>query len=91
MNAGLLVLTNLNRRLMPLIRYPVGDLACWREPARHAMRKFAFKGRSASSQRVRVGILIADDRRNRRAIVRDATASDDWQLVIEPDRHNAMC
>lgn len=78
---GLLVLTNLNRRLMPLLRYPVGDRASWREPVGTAMRKFVLKGRSASSQRVRVGILslmpseIGD-------LVHHTVASDDWQLVI---------
>ena len=79
---GLLVLTNLHRRLMPLIRYPVGDLACWREPAGTAQRKFALKGRSASSQRVRVGILslITDEIGE---TVRCITGSDDWQLLIE--------
>ncbi|MDD1005010.1 phenylacetate--CoA ligase family protein [Pseudomonas sp. TNT2022 ID642] len=78
---GRLVMTNLTRRLMPLIRYPVGDLACWREPATVPMRKFALMGRSASSQRVRVGtltLMIEDIA----GIVRRATGSEDWQLII---------
>lgn len=78
---GRLLITNLTRRLMPLIRYPVGDLACWREPATASMRKFALMGRSTSSQRVRVSsltLLIEDIA----AIVARITASDDWQLVI---------
>ena len=78
---GRLVITHLSRRLMPLIRYPVGDLACWREPATAPMRKFALMGRSASSQRVRVSnltLLIEDIAR----IVQCVTASDDWQLLI---------
>ncbi|VVN99780.1 Phenylacetate-coenzyme A ligase [Pseudomonas fluorescens] len=83
---GLLVLTNLHRRLMPLIRYPVGDRACWREPAGSAQRKFALKGRSASSQRVRVGIvsLIPQEIAE---LIRRVACSDDWQLVIEQARH----
>lgn len=80
--SGLLVLTNLQRRVMPLIRYPVGDLACWREPAGTAQRKFALKGRCGSSQRVRVGILsLMPDEIG--ANVRRITGSDDWQLLIE--------
>ncbi|WP_435036778.1 phenylacetate--CoA ligase family protein [Pseudomonas neuropathica] len=78
---GRLVMTNLTRRLMPLIRYPVGDLACWREPATAPTRKFALMGRSASSQRVRVGtltLMIEDIA----GMVRRATGSEDWQLVI---------
>ncbi|MGG7671615.1 AMP-binding protein [Pseudomonas sp. WC2] len=78
---GRLVVTNLTRRLMPLIRYPVGDLACWREPAGVPMRKFALQGRSANSSRVRVGslTLMTDDID---AIVRRITGGDDWQLLI---------
>ena len=79
---GVLVVTSLHRRLMPLIRYPVGDLACWREPEGTAHRKFALKGRSSSSQRVRVGILslITEEISE---TVRRITGSDDWQLLIE--------
>jgi phenylacetate-CoA ligase len=83
---GLLVLTNLNRTLMPLIRYPVGDRACWREPAGTARRKFALKGRSASSQRVRVGLLSLIPSEIG-AIVQHTVGSDDWQLMIEQTAH----
>jgi phenylacetate-CoA ligase len=79
---GRLVVTNLTRRLMPLIRYPVGDRACWREPASVPTRKFALQGRCANSSRVRVAslTLITDDIA---AIVQRITGSDDWQLVID--------
>jgi phenylacetate-CoA ligase len=78
---GRLLITNLTRRLMPLIRYPVGDLACWRESATASMRKFALMGRSMSSQRVRVSslTLLIDDIDT---IIQRNTVSDDWQLVI---------
>lgn len=79
---GRLVVTNLTRRLMPVIRYPVGDLACWREPAGTPMRKFALMGRSMNSQRVRVGVLSLDTG-DIGALVQTLGASDDWQLVIE--------
>lgn len=79
---GVLVLTNLHRRLMPLLRYPVGDLACWREPVGTPQRKFALKGRSGNSQRVRVGILsLMTDEISE--TVRSTAGSDDWQLLIE--------
>ncbi|MCX2546427.1 phenylacetate--CoA ligase family protein [Pseudomonas sp. COW5] len=79
---GRLVMTNLTRRLMPLIRYPVGDRACWREVEQTPARKFALMGRCADSQRVRVGILtlLPDEIGN---AVQCITHSDDWQLVIE--------
>jgi phenylacetate-CoA ligase len=81
---GLLVVTNLTRRLMPLLRYPVGDRACWREPSATPMRKFALKGRSAHSQRVRVGTLslLIDEIL---LIVQRVAGSDQWQLVIEQE------
>ena len=79
---GLLVLTNLHRRLMPLIRYPVGDLACWREPPGTAQRKFALRGRSGTSQRVRVGVVSLMTEEISES-VRCITGSDDWQLLIE--------
>ncbi|WP_202368063.1 phenylacetate--CoA ligase family protein [Pseudomonas sp. MWU318] len=79
---GKLVLTNLTRRLMPVIRYPVGDLACWREPAGTPMRKFALMGRSMSSQRVRVGVLSLDIS-DIGDLVHRCASSTDWQLVIE--------
>lgn len=79
---GMLVTTNLTRRLMPMIRYPVGDRACWREPCTTPMRKFALMGRSADSQRVRVGSLSLLTR-TLSELVHRCTASDDWQLVLE--------
>jgi len=81
---GLLVVTNLTRRLMPLIRYPVGDRACWREPASTPRRKFALKGRSAHSQRTRVGTLslFTEDIH---AIVQQVANTEQWQLLIEHD------
>lgn len=81
---GLLVVTNLTRRLMPLLRYPVGDRACWCEPGNTPMRKFALKGRSAHSQRVRVGSasLLIDEMLQ---IVQRVAGTDQWQLRIEHD------
>lgn len=52
---GLLVVTNLTRTLMPIIRYPVGDLAQWVEVPGSASRKFKLAGRSSLGHRVRVG------------------------------------
>lgn len=79
---GLLVLTNLTRRLMPLLRYPVGDRACWREPTATPMRKFALKGRSAHSQRIRVGVLSLFTEEIHE-IVQRVAHSEQWQLRIE--------
>jgi len=79
---GQLVITNLTRRLMPLIRYPVGDLACWRDPPATARRKFALMGRSMNGQRVRVGTLSLQIGEIDSLMQRLRIGSD-WQLVIE--------
>jgi phenylacetate-CoA ligase len=79
---GVLVVTNLTRRLMPLLRYPVGDRACWREPSATPRRKFALKGRSADSQRIRVGELSLFPSEISEIVQRTAN-SDQWQLLIE--------
>lgn len=86
---GLLVVTNLNRRLMPLLRYPVGDRACWLEPMGTPRRKFALRGRSVHSQRVRVGVmsLMTDDIHG---IVQRVTHSERWQLRIEQVGHKDL-
>lgn len=86
---GLLVVTNLNRRLMPLLRYPVGDRACWLEPAGTPRRKFALKGRSVHSRRVRVGVmsLLTNEIHH---IVQRVTHSEQWQLRIERVGHKDL-
>lgn len=53
---GQLLVTQLQRRLMPVIRYPSGDRACWREPPR-AARRFTLLGRAGGSHRLRIGTL----------------------------------
>lgn len=45
---GKLVFTNLSRRLMPIVRYPVGDMATWSEIG----AKFNLLGRSDEGARV---------------------------------------
>ena len=54
--AGRLVVTNLYRTLMPMIRYDVGDIGCWLAgscPCGHLSRRFRLLGRDGS--RVRLG------------------------------------
>ncbi|OTA15971.1 AMP-dependent synthetase [Xenorhabdus vietnamensis] len=53
---GLLVVTNLQRRLMPVIRYPTGDMACWCE-SEQAGEKFVLQGRANQGYRIRFGTL----------------------------------
>ena len=59
--AGKLLVTNLNRKLMPLIRYPVGDVAMWCEPKGVKNRKFKLLGRSQEGARIGPATLYIQD------------------------------
>jgi phenylacetate-CoA ligase len=59
--AGKLLVTNLNRKLMPLIRYPVGDIAIWCESEGTKNRKFKLLGRSQEGARVGPATLYIQD------------------------------
>lgn len=79
---GMLVLTNLQRKLMPLIRYPVGDLAAWVEAPGARQRKFILMGRSSLGHRLRVGMLslFPDDID---ATIGHVVGPCRWQLLID--------
>ncbi len=79
---GQLIITNLTRTLMPLLRYPVGDLACWREPRGSPRRKFALLGRSEQSIRIRIGVMSLFQKDVGEILQRLADCWQ-WQLVIE--------
>lgn len=58
---GEIVLTNLQRRLMPIIRYPVGDKAVWIDPPHTPWRRFKVLGRNDSGARIGPMTLYIDD------------------------------
>ncbi len=59
---GLVVLTNLTRKLMPLLRYPVGDRGMWTEKlGLNPNRRFQILGRSEESARVGPVTLYFED------------------------------
>jgi phenylacetate-CoA ligase len=45
---GRLIITNLTKALMPVIRYPAGDLAFWCESKENKFRKFRLAGRQTT-------------------------------------------
>jgi len=59
--SGVLLVTNLNRKLMPLIRYPVGDMAMWCEDEDVKDRKFKILGRSQEGARIGPATLYVGD------------------------------
>lgn len=58
---GKLIVTNLYRKLMPLIRYPAGDRAMWTEPKGTPNRKFKLLGRSEEGARIGCATLYIQD------------------------------
>jgi phenylacetate-CoA ligase len=68
---GRLVVTNLFRTLMPIIRYPVGDRAEWVDPER---QRFRLVGRSLEGARVGTVTMPTEDIR---AVL----------IAADPDRH----
>ncbi|PHV13079.1 phenylacetate--CoA ligase family protein [Chitinimonas sp. BJB300] len=79
---GVLVVTNLQRRLMPLIRYPTGDLAIWCEADGTEKRKFALRGRASQGHRVRLGTLSLFPEEIG-GIVKAHLGPVPWQLLID--------
>lgn len=61
--AGKVLLTNLTRQLMPIIRYPAGDMAMWCEDEKAKNRKFKLVGRSDEAARLGTLSVYFDDTR----------------------------
>lgn len=58
---GDLYVTNIGRRLMPIVRYPVGDRGEWLDPAGTEARRFRLLGRSEEGARIGpVSVYIED-------------------------------
>ncbi len=58
---GKAYITYLDRRLMPIIRYPVGDQAMWVEESNQSCRKFKLIGRSEEAARIGPVSIFYDD------------------------------
>ena len=61
---GKVIVTNLTRKLMPIIRYPAGDLAMWLEAPETPYRKFKLMGRSDEAARVGTISVYFEDTRS---------------------------
>ncbi len=59
--SGELVITNFRRRLMPVVRYPVGDRGVWLDEPGSPSRRFRVLGRSSSCARIGPVSLYVDD------------------------------
>jgi len=58
---GKILITNLTRKLMPIIRYPAGDRAKWVEPKGTPNRKFKILGRTEEGARIGPCTLYIED------------------------------
>jgi phenylacetate-CoA ligase len=84
---GRVVVTNLTRLLMPILRYPAGDLACWAEPAGAEDRKFRLMGRSEEGARVGPATLYVEDVRQVLRAFRDRLGATDFQMLVDHEDH----
>ena len=82
---GLIVATNLTRKRMPIIRYPIGDYGMWREPEHAANRKFVLLGRSEAGARVGPAtVYVSDIARILESFAQEVRV-DNFQLIIRHD------
>jgi phenylacetate-CoA ligase len=79
---GILVLTNLTRTLMPIIRYPVGDRGRWIEPVGTPDRKYALLGRSEEAARIGLVKLYVDDVRAVLKPFKDRLQISGFQMIV---------
>ncbi len=85
---GKLVYTNLTRKLMPIIRYPVGDRAEWVEMTTDGRgKRFVLRGRSEEGARIGPVTVNSDDLHN---IFHDNDLADkinNFQFVLDRETH----
>jgi phenylacetate-CoA ligase len=82
---GRLLVTNLTRKLMPIIRYPCGDRAQWMEPEGSRDRKFLLLGRSEEGARVGPVTVYYEDAQKVLEEFRGEGDLRAFQLVVERD------
>lgn len=84
---GEMHVTNLQRRLMPIIRYPSGDRAVWMESEGTANRKYKLLGRSGYA--ARIGPVELTSAPVEKALHREYgnKAVAGWQIIV---RHENM-
>ncbi len=79
---GVIIVTNLTRTLMPIVRYPVGDRGLWVEPRGTKDRKFRLMGRSEEAARIGLVKLYVQDVREALERHRVRLGISDFQLIV---------
>ncbi|MFP4272712.1 MAG: phenylacetate--CoA ligase family protein [Halothiobacillaceae bacterium] len=88
---GRLHVTNLRRRLMPIIRYPVGDRGEWLEPAGTPHRKFRVLGRTELGARVGPMTLYVEDVQKILQQFADSLQVLGFQLIVDHENRRDLC
>jgi phenylacetate-CoA ligase len=84
---GKILLTNLTRQLMPIIRYPAGDLAVWLEDEGTPNRKFKLKGRSEEAARLGTLSVYFEDTRDMIAHALINSQGIQFQMILKHFDH----
>lgn len=84
---GSIVVTNLTRTLMPIVRYPTGDRAQWLEPPRMGARRFQLLGRGREAARVADVNIFVDDIGK---LLRDRPELKEGRPQLVVDRRNGL-
>lgn len=79
---GKVLLTNLTRMKMPIIRYPAGDLASWLEEEGSPNRKFKLQGRSEEAARLGTLSVYFEDTREMISKIAPNISGLMFQMVI---------
>ena len=84
---GKVLLTNLTRKLMPIIRYPAGDLAMWVEDSIAPNRKFKLQGRSEEAARLGTLSVYFEDSREMVMKVLSSVSGVQFQMILKHFAH----
>lgn len=84
---GKVLLTNLTRKLMPIIRYPAGDLAMWIEEKGTPNRKFKLCGRADEAARVGTISVYFEDTRKLMIETLNEFSGIQFQMIIDHYDH----
>ena len=79
---GKVIFTNLSRKLMPIIKYPAGDIAEWIDPPGTKDRRFILKGRAEEGARVGPTTLYYEDIQKVLENFSSTIGSFQFQLII---------
>lgn len=84
---GKVLLTNLTRKLMPIIRYPAGDMAMWLEDEKTPNRKFKLQGRSEEAARLGTLSVYFEDTRDMVMKTLKEASGIQFQMVLNHYAH----